>query len=167
MDVCLETGREFAAAQIEAGADIMGVGDAICSQVSPAMYREFVLPLHRELFAFIHGCGARIKLHICGDITAHLPAVGESGADIVDLDSMVSFADARRDLPTDTVCCGNLNPVRIIRDRNALEVERLARTLVEKERSRPFILSGGCEITVDTPHDNLRALRTAGGRFKV
>ena len=159
MDVCLETGKEFAAAQIEAGADIMGVGGAICSQVSPAMYREFVLPLHRELFGFIHGCGARVKLHICGDITAHLPAVGENGADIVDLDWMVSFADARLSLPTDTVCCGNLDPVRVIRDRNAVEVERIARALVAKERYRPFILSGGCEITADTPHENLRALQ--------
>jgi MtaA/CmuA family methyltransferase len=164
MDVCVVTGREFAAAQIEAGADIVGVGDAICSQVSPEMYREFVLPLHRELFEFIHGCGARVKLHICGDITAHLSAVGESGADIVDLDSMVSFTDARRELPSDTICCGNLDPVRVIRDLNADEVEHLTRALIATEHHHPFILSGGCEITADTPHENLHAIRNASRR---
>ena len=34
----------FAKAQLEAGADIIGVGDAAASLVGPRIYNEFVLP---------------------------------------------------------------------------------------------------------------------------
>ena len=55
---CLQMAKNFALAQIEAGANIIGVGDAVCSQISQDMYDEFCLPLHKELFAFIHEHGA-------------------------------------------------------------------------------------------------------------
>ncbi len=163
MDVCLVTARDFARAQIEAGSDVMGVGDAICSQISPGMYEEFVLPLHRELFDYIHSLGALVKLHICGNITRHLTLIGTSGADIVDIDWMVDMDAARRELGDRVTLCGNLDPVSAVQDRTAHEVFELSRKLVEKRRGERFILSGGCEITVGTPHENLKAMRRACG----
>lgn len=38
---------------------------------------------------------------------------------------------------------------------------QLAKRLIKKEHGRKFILSGGCEITVNTPADNLKAMRCA------
>jgi len=163
MEKCIVTAKSFARAQIDAGCSVMGVGDAICSQISPAMYGNLVLPLHRELFSYIHSLGALVKLHICGNITHLLPLIGTAGADIVDIDWMVDPARAHEALGENVIVCGNLDPVSVVRNLTAPEVYAAARALVESERGKPFILSGGCEITVDTPHENLLAMREAAG----
>lgn len=103
-------------AQIEAGANIIGVGDALCSQISDEMYDEFVQPLHEELFAFIHEHGAIVKLHICGNITHILPSLAQTDVDIVDADWMVDVAEAHRILGNEVVVCGNLDPVTVVMD---------------------------------------------------
>ncbi|MFC1551016.1 uroporphyrinogen decarboxylase family protein [Candidatus Latescibacterota bacterium] len=163
MEKCLITAKDFAKAQIEAGCDVIGVGDAICSQISADMYRGKVLPLHRELFEFIHSCGAAVKLHICGDITHLLPDVAGAGADILDIDWMVDFEDAYRAVGDSAVVCGNLDPVSVIQNLSADEVAEKAAELVSRYRGKKFILSGGCEITVNTPVKNLAALKKAAG----
>ncbi|MHB9030019.1 MAG: uroporphyrinogen decarboxylase family protein, partial [Candidatus Latescibacterota bacterium] len=161
MEKCLVAAKDFARAQIEEGCDVIGVGDAICSQISPEMYREYVFPLHCELFEYIHSLGALVKLHICGNITHLLPHLREVGADILDLDWMVDMEAASAVLGDGIIRCGNLNPVAAIRNLPAEELFEVSCALVEQERGRPFILSGGCEITADTPHENLMALRRA------
>jgi uroporphyrinogen-III decarboxylase len=46
---------QFAQEQVSAGADIIGLGDAVASQVSPRMYQEFALPYEQRIFAAVHG----------------------------------------------------------------------------------------------------------------
>ena len=62
MDKIMQTAKDFARAQVEAGCDIIGVGDAICSQVDVESYRNFVKARHLELFEYIQSLGARVKL---------------------------------------------------------------------------------------------------------
>jgi MtaA/CmuA family methyltransferase len=155
------TAKAFAKAQIEAGCDIIGIGDAICSQISTENYREFVKEKHRELFDFIHDQGARIKLHICGNITHLLSDIKELKPDIVDIDHMVDMEEANQLLGPEIVRCGNLDPVSVIQQKEASEVAKCVKLLCVKESGRRFILSGGCEITVNTPVENLRAMRYA------
>ena len=54
---------EFAKAQVEAGADIIGLGDAIASQISPKMYQEFALPYETRIFDAVHESGAYLRGH--------------------------------------------------------------------------------------------------------
>ena len=41
------------------------------------------------------------------------------------------------------------------------QIAQLTGDLCAQEQGRRFILSGGCEITVSTPHANLKAMREA------
>jgi len=161
MDKCLITAKKFARAQIEAGCTVMAVGDAICSQISLSMYESLVLPLHQRLFRFIHSLGTPVKLHICGNITHLLPALAQTGADIIDLDWMVDMDGAHAVLGDRIVLSGNLNPVSVIQDYPAERLAEITKELVSSETGKPFILSGGCEITVNTPVANLMAMREA------
>lgn len=161
MDRVMPVAVEFARLQIEAGSDVMGIGDAICSQISPDMYREFVFPLHCELFERIHSFGAVVKLHICGNITHILPQLVKTGADIIDIDSMVDMDTAFESAGDTVALSGNLNPVAVIRDLPAAEVYEASVDLARYYAGRKFILSGGCEITVDTPHENVSAMMRA------
>ena len=163
MDKCMDTAKDFAKAQIEAGCDVIGIGDAICSQIDPYTYDTFVKERHRELIAFIHANGARTKLHICGDITHLLPSLKDLNTDILDLDYDVDITYARSVVGEQPLLCGNIEPV-LIQNSSSEEVERLSRELVNKYKDERFILSAGCEITVGTPIGNLMAMRKASNQ---
>ncbi|MFH0760250.1 MAG: uroporphyrinogen decarboxylase family protein, partial [Bacteroidota bacterium] len=94
LDKCLRTAKDFARAQVEAGCDLIGVGDAICSQIDRETYDTYVSDLHRELTDYIHILGARVKFHICGNTTHLWPSLGKIDIDIFDLDYMADMDEA-------------------------------------------------------------------------
>ncbi|MHC4250336.1 MAG: uroporphyrinogen decarboxylase family protein [Planctomycetota bacterium] len=157
MDLCTEAGIAFARAQIEAGADTIGIGDAIVSQVSPETYRELILPREKRMVEAIHNANGLVRLHICGDITRHLPAIAGLGADIVDLDWQVDVAEARSVLGPKTVLVGNLDPVAAVKDSSPEEIRRAVLEVYGKVGD-PHIVGAGCEIPPGTPPENLRSL---------
>ena len=159
IDKTTVTAREFAKAQVEAGCDIIGMGDAICSQISDDQYREYVKEKHLEIVNYIHSLGAGVKIHICGDITHLLRDLKDVNPDILDLDWMVDMENAYDILGDEIIRCGNLDPVRVIEQHSTEDLAGKVRELCRKEKDKRFILSGGCEITVDTPAENLHIMR--------
>ncbi|MCA1761064.1 MAG: hypothetical protein LC658_14955, partial [Bacteroidales bacterium] len=91
MDKCMVTAKDFAKAQIEAGCEIIGMGDAVCSQIDAETYETFVKQRHKELIEFIHSLGGKIKLHICGDTNHLLSHYKDLNLDILDLDWQVDI----------------------------------------------------------------------------
>lgn len=160
IEKCSVMARDFAWAQVDAGCDIIGIGDAICSQIDSNMYNTFVKKWHREIIGFIHGLGARVKMHICGDITHLLPALSDLEIDILDLDWQVDLDYAYEVMGPEVIRCGNINPV-FIQDKSPIEIYNKCCKILTNEKGRRFILSAGCEITVNTPEENLLAMRKA------
>lgn len=157
MDKCMVTAKDFAKAQIESGCDVIGMGDAICSQIDPELYEAYILERHQEIIDFIHEKGGKVKLHICGNITHLLPLLKNLKVDILDLDWQVDMDYAYNEMGHDVIRCGNINPVEI----QELSTEQLAdktRDMIQKEKGRKYILSGGCEITLNTPPENLKVM---------
>lgn len=157
MDKCLQTAKDFAKAQIDVGCDIIGIGDAVCSQIDVHTYNTFVKERHRELISFIHNNGAKVKLHICGDTNHLLPSYIEHKIDILDIDYQIEIDHARSVLGPEVILCGNINPTEII-SRTPQEIQSTCQELIQKHKNERFILSAGCEISPLTPHENLRAM---------
>jgi len=160
MDKCMVTAKDFAKAQIEAGCEIIGMGDAVCSQIDVDTYNFFVRDRHQELIDYIHGLGGKIKLHICGDTTHLLPSYINFNLDILDLDWQLDMIHAREILGEKVIFAGNINPV-LVQNKSRDEVFEMSRNLVEKHKNERFILSAGCEISVLTPKENLKAMSDA------
>jgi MtaA/CmuA family methyltransferase len=153
-----ETEMAFAQAQIEAGADYIGVGDAAASLIGPDLYREFAWEYERKFVDELHRMGVPVRLHICGNITPLLSMLSEVKADIVDLDSMVSVKEAREKLGPERCLAGNINPVAVLRDGNpALVTTRLEACFADAGR-HAYAVAAGCEVPRDTPEANLHAL---------
>lgn len=157
MDRCVEVGIAFAKAQIDAGADTIGVGDAIASQMSADMFEELVFPRERRLFEGIHDAGGLVRLHICGDTTHLLPYFGELGADIVDMDWQVDMAAAREAIGPDTVLVGNIDPVNAVQ-KSTPDAIRQAIGEIYEAVGNPYMVGAGCEIPPGTAHESLKAL---------
>jgi MtaA/CmuA family methyltransferase len=152
----VEMELSFARAQIAAGADLIGVGDAAASLVGPARYAAFVQPFESALIAGIHAAGARARLHICGSTRKLFHAMAHVGADIVDLDSMAPLDRARAEMGPAQVLLGNVNPVRILRDGTPQSVED-AFAECHRQAGANYIVGAGCEVPRGTPDANLFA----------
>lgn len=155
LEKCAEVEIAFARAQVEAGADIIGLGDAIASQVSPALYEQYALPYEQRIFAAVHEMGALARLHICGNTTKILPLMAASGADIIDIDWMVDMAAAAAAFG-DKAVCGNFDPLAIMLRGTPEQVQQATARCVELGGTRSFS-AAGCEIPDGTPHENLLA----------
>ncbi|HUT34292.1 MAG TPA: uroporphyrinogen decarboxylase family protein [Planctomycetota bacterium] len=154
---CIEVGIAFAKAQIDAGADTIGVGDAIASQLSPDLYAEMVFPYEQRLFEGIRAAGGLIRLHICGDTTHLVPYFARLPVDIVDLDWQMDMAKARGILGTGKVMVGNLDPVNAVKRGTPAKIRKALRDLY-RAVGNPFMAGAGCEIPPGTANENLKAL---------
>jgi MtaA/CmuA family methyltransferase len=154
LEFCCELEIAFAGWQIAAGADIIGLGDAIASQVSPRMYRELALPYEQRIFQVVHEMGASGRLHICGDTTHILEAMPDSGADIIDIDWMVDIRRAARIFGNGPALVGNFDPVAIMLNGTKMQVEAATRFCLENGGPKYFS-AAGCEIPEGTPRENL------------
>jgi MtaA/CmuA family methyltransferase len=153
----LELELRFARAQIEAGADIIGVGDAAASLVGPDIYNEFVWPYEKRLVDGIHAAGGLVRLHICGNTTRLLARMGQLGCDIVDIDFLTAMSAARAQMGPNQVLLGNLEPVGVLRNSTPDRVTVLLADCHRAAGSR-YIVGAGCEVPRDTPEANLRAM---------
>ena len=154
----LEMEVRFARAQIEAGADIIGIGDAAASLVGPQVYEQFVFPFEKEMVDAVHGLGSRVRLHICGNTTAILSGLGRLGCEIIDLDWMVSLAKARKIMGPEQTLAGNIDPVAVLRNGNPEGVMRAIERCHE-QAAPGYIVAAGCEVPRGTPEANVYALR--------
>lgn len=152
---------EFLKAQAEVGVDMVGIGDAAASLISPAMYREFAWPYEKAVIEAMHGIGIPVKLHMCGANDSKLSLIVETGVDILNVDQNTNIHAARRLAPQ--LCLkGNLDPVSIMKNADPDDVYAAAVKLIKEVGPGKYILSGGCELVPETPAENLKALVAAG-----
>lgn len=148
---------EFTRAQLEAGADLIGVGDAAASLVGPRIYEELVWPYEHKLVDGLHALGARVRLHICGKTRRLFAGMGKLGAEIVDLDWMAPLAEARDVMGPDQVLLGNIDPLAVLRNGTPASVQA-AIAVCHRQAGPRYIAGAGCEVVRDTPEENVLAL---------
>jgi len=158
LDLLTKIVIEFALAQTEAGADMIGAGDAATSLISPQMYAEFALPYEQQVCQAIHDAGGLVKLHVCGNTTHLLDRMATCGADLFNVDHMVSLEKAR-DVYTarGKAFKGNLDPVAQIMQATPEQCRQLAHQCIALSEGTRYMLSAGCEIPAETPEPVFRA----------
>ena len=145
---------DFAKAQIDAGADLIGCGDAAASLISGAFFEEFALPYEQRVTAAIRDYGAHSKLHICGNTSQSLHLLAKSGASLVNIDSLVDFGRACQVFGEAKVPFkGNADPVRDLLNSTPEKAAAKGRALIQRAKGLPFMLSAGCEIPAAVPDE--------------
>lgn len=157
MDFCIATEINYARAQAEAGATLIGIGDAAASLIGPRLYRDFGLPREKKLVAAIQALGVPARLHICGNTRRIVAGMGETGADIIDLDFLTPLHEARAAMGPGQVLLGNLDPVRALRDGTPASIEQDLQKCFD-EAGPHYITGAGCEIPRGTPYENVLAM---------
>ncbi|MFN2312973.1 MAG: uroporphyrinogen decarboxylase family protein [Bacteroidales bacterium] len=165
LDIITESAIDFITLQVRAGAHCIGIGDSVCSLISPELYNEFCFDREKTLADHIHSLGAYAKIHICGNISAILPDVIRTGADIVDIDHRTGpVTDAVRLLAPGQVFAGKSDPVSVIQDGDEALIRESCHSFYSEAAGRA-ILSAGCEVTPGTAVENLRFFGSLAGEL--
>lgn len=160
MDWTTEMEMRFALAQIAAGADIIGIGDAAASLVSPRFFQNEAAPRERKIVDAIHAAGAFARLHICGNVRGKTAAMDATGADLIDIDYLQTISEARESIRAKTCLCGNLNPVTQILGSTP---EQIRADFAEcyRQSGMAYVVAPGCEVPPETPDANISAMMKA------
>ena len=160
LEICLEQAIWFARAQIEAGADIIGVGDAIASVAGPLAYNDLALQYEVRLLDAIRKAGGMTKLHICGNTAPFLESLPAQHCDILDFDWMVPMDKAAK-LYGDVTCInGNYDPVTVLLQGSVQDVKNAVKSCVQIGGTK-HTSAAGCEVPKHTPPENLMAVHEA------
>ena len=158
VEFVVELEISFGLAQIEAGADVIGIGDAAASLIGPRLYKEYIWPGEERMVTAFHAAGALCRLHICGNNLPLLAKATELSCEIIDIDGpTVSLADARGATGSTQVLCGNLDPVRSVRDGTPEQIHSQLAGCHAAAGSN-YIVAAGCEIPRGTPTQNFAEL---------
>jgi uroporphyrinogen decarboxylase len=165
LDFCTDVTLSYGRALIDAGARWISLGEAICSPnfISPAMYREFVVPRQRTLIRGLldHGAEA-VVLHVCGRVTPILDDLVSTGATILDIDWPVDMATVTARIPAR----GNLDPSALLLLGSVDQVAAESRRVIETAGPNlGLILGSGCDVSPDTPAENIDAMVRAAREY--
>jgi MtaA/CmuA family methyltransferase len=153
-----EVAIAFARAQRDAGADLMGVGDAAASLVGRPIFEKILVPYHMKLVAALRAMGLKTRSHICGNTSKICEARATLGYDINDIDSPVSLEMARQKMGPKAIILGNIPTVAVM-ERGTAEQVRAAAAECYRACGQNHIISAGCEVPRSTPIENMDALR--------
>ncbi len=140
---------DYAAQQVEAGADIIQVFDSWVGALSPTDYRQYVLPPTTELIRRIQALGVPV-IYFGVDTASLLPAMRETGADVLGLDWRTPLDQAWRTLNHAVAVQGNLDPITLFAPEKVIEA-RVAEILAQAAGRPGHIFNLGHGIVPTTP----------------
>ena len=143
----------YARKQFEAGSHVVQIADPVASGdlISSDQYRKFVLPYHN---LFCQALRSPIVIHICGNITGHLPGLAEMNISGVSFDQKTDIQEVMKWLKGKSAIIGYV-PTSLLLEGSAEEVYRSS---MECLRSGVDILNSGCAWPIQTRNDNIRAM---------
>jgi len=134
--------------------------------MSPAMYRELIMPAHKRTCAWAHSKGLRVIMHSCGFVEPLLPHMIEAGIDMLQAMEVKAGMDVLRlnKLYGEKIgFMGNIDIREIIpNDRNRIDAELKKKILPLMAAKTPYILSSDHSTPPDVDYETFLYFRDRG-----
>ena len=145
---------EFAAQQVQAGADVIQIFDSWAGALSVTDYRAFVLEPTRELVQRVRALGVPV-IYFGVDTASLLPAMRETGADVIGLDWRVPLDIGWQSVGYGCGVQGNMDPIALFAPQDLLR-ERVHEVLRAANGRPGHIFNLGHGIVPGTPVENVQ-----------
>ncbi len=147
---------EYSAEQVGAGADAIQIFDSWVGCLSVEDYRRYVLPHVTGMVKKLQKTGVPV-IYFGTDSATLLPAMKETGSDVVGLDWRIPLDEGWERLDYQTGVQGNLDPVLLFAEWK--EVKSRAEQILQQADGRPgHIFNLGHGILPETPVENVKNL---------
>ncbi len=155
----------YSAEQVKAGADAIQIFDSWVGCLSVEDYRRYVLPHVTGMVKQLQKTGAPI-IYFGTDSATLLPAMKETGADVIGLDWRVPLNEGWSRLNHETAVQGNLDPVLLFANWNELKAR--AEEILRLAAGRPgHIFNLGHGILPETPVESVKNLAKFVQEYKI
>jgi len=157
MNKLCETLTSYLVAQSRAGAEVVQLFDSWVGSLSPADYREYVLPYNGRIFRALKAEGIP-SIHFGTGTADLLPIMREAGGDVIGADWRTFLDDAWARIGCERAGIqGNLDPVTLMAPLSM--VKKRAEDILDRAGGRPgHIFNLGHGILPSTPVDTVKAL---------
>jgi uroporphyrinogen decarboxylase len=156
MEKLSEVVGNYLLAQAEAGAQVLQFFDSWVGALSPADYREYILPHSRRAIQIAKQGNVPI-IHFGTNTSGMLDLIQEAGGDIIGVDWHIDLDTAWKQLKPGAAVQGNLDPVTLLAPWS--EIQKRAQEILDRAAARPgHIFNLGHGILPSTPIDNVRRL---------
>ena len=153
VNFCERVVVDFGKALEDTGAYAVCVLDPTAMMLSPEAYWRFAGASLRNV---IRHLDTRTILHICGNIAHLIEPMCETGVQGISLDSMVDMPQIAKQVPSDVVLMGNIDPVGTMLHGTPEKVRQDTIALMEAVSDyRNIIISTGCDLPAETPIENI------------
>ena len=157
VDYTTETVTLRCLAALELGVTpFIGDPSAGMSMISPAIYREHVMPYHKRLVDTIHEKGGRIVFHICGYVDPIFDDILSLGVDGLSIDAPSSLEKLFEVGRGKTVIIGNIDPMLFVEGKPEQLEEAVQNCLRISEMDAKYVIGPGCQIPLQAPLDNIK-----------
>ncbi len=147
---------EYSAEQVRAGADAIQIFDSWVGCLGVDDYRRYVLPHVTSMVKQLQKTGVPI-IYFGTDSATLLPAMKESGADVIGLDWRIPLDEGWQRVDHKAAVQGNLDPVTLFA--NWKEIKSRAEDILRRAAGRPgHIFNLGHGILPETPVENVKNL---------
>jgi uroporphyrinogen decarboxylase len=161
----VEVTTEYSADQVRAGADVIQIFDSWVGCLSVEDYRRCVLPHVTFMVKRLQETGVPI-IYFGTDSATLLPAMNETGADVIGLDWRIPLDQAWKTLDYRCAVQGNLDPVLLFADWK--ELKSRAEDVLRQAGGRPgHIFNLGHGILPETPVENVKNLARFVQEYRV
>lgn len=153
LDTLKEVPIVFAKAQIDAGADAILWSEHVTGDlVRNTMYRDFLLPLHKELLPLVP---SPVILHCCGRTLDRIKLFADAGFDMFHFESQVRPADAVAEAAGKLKLAGNINNPVTLFTKGPMQVRLEAQRAID---AGVDIIAPECAIPLQVPVENLKEI---------
>lgn len=161
MRLTTESVKARALAVAETGVTVLVIADSSASLnlISPKIYREFVFPYEKELFAYVKGgapAGTYAGLHICGYLDPIMEDLVSLGIDYIEIDGPSSLKRMVEVSQKKLVIRSNIG-AEIFLEGTKEQIEQAVKDCIDTAaEGSAYILSTGCQVPLNAPIQNVR-----------
>lgn len=144
---------------LEAGCDIIAVVDPMTSQIGPDQFEQFIHHPISSVFNSIRSRGKLSSFFVCGHAQQNIEVMCKTGPDNVSIDENIPL-DFVRDICHSFGISfgGNLQLTMVLLMGNPEDCQKHALECMETAGTKGFILAPGCDLPMQTPIANIRAI---------
>ena len=144
----------------DAGCDIIAVVDPMTSQIDPVSFKTFVSDYVTGIFEHIRSKGAFSSFFVCGHAQQNIEEMCRCRPDNISIDENIPLDFVKEYASKYKISFGgNLKLTLVLLLGTPEDTQKEALECMDIGGHEGFILSPGCDLPMDTPPENLEAIK--------
>ena len=169
VDFCADLLIKLYEPLVNDGLEVLSIADPTASGdlINPRQMERFAVPALKKMSDWAKSKGVYTILHICGDTSDRLEMFLKTGCTVIFFDQKVNIAKAKEVLGGKMCFGGNVDPVHVLLNKTAPEVEQACREVIEiAGKDGGFVLVPGCDIPPTISYENLKTFHDVALNWK-